>query len=126
MITLGINWGDSSTVTLMEDNKILSAYGEERFSRVKNDMSYPKNAIEKCLNDLGNKKIDNIALGAKSYSYESMLTHIYKLSVKDMVWLQNNYYYDLFYKKKNKSFLDVTKKFWKKKPVSTKLLEKNR
>ena len=114
MITLGINWGDSSTVTLMEDNKILSAYGEERFSRVKNDMSYPKKAIEKCLSDLGNKKIDNIALGAKSYSYESMLTHIYKLSVKDMVWLQNNYYYDLFYKKKNKSFLDVTKKFWKK------------
>ena len=36
------------------------------------------------------------------------------MSVKDMIWLQNNYYYDLFYKKKKKIFLDVTKKFWKK------------
>ena len=39
MITLGINWGDSSTATIMENNKIVAAYGEERFSRIKNDMA---------------------------------------------------------------------------------------
>ena len=66
-------------------------------------MSYPKEAIKKCLSEIGDKRIDNVALGAKIYSYESLLTHIYKMSVKDMIWLQNNYYYDLFYKKK-KSF----------------------
>ena len=114
MITLGINWGDSSTVSLMRNNEIISAYGEERFSRVKNDMSYPFRAIKQCLKDLDGKKIDNVALGAKGYSYESILTNIYKLSVKDMVWLQNNYYYDLFYNKKKKSFLNATKKFWNK------------
>ena len=113
MITLGINWGDSSTATIMENNKIVAAYGEERFSRIKNDMSYPKQAIKKCLSEIGDKKIDNVALGAKSYSYESILTHIYKLSVKDMIWIQNNYYHDLFYKKKKKSFLNALKKFWK-------------
>ena len=114
MITLGINWGDSSTVSLMKNNKIISAYGEERFTRIKNDMSYPYQAIRQCLKDLGNDKIDYVALGAKGYSYESILTHIYKLSVKDMIWLQNNYYHDLFYKNKNKSFLNLTKKFWNK------------
>lgn len=112
MITLGINWSESSTVSLMKDNEIISAYGEERFSRVKNDMSYPLQAIKQCLKDLDGKKIDNVALGAKRYSYESVLAQIYKLSVKDMVWLQNNYYYDLFYKKKNNSFLKAIKKFW--------------
>ena len=65
MITLGINWGDSSTATIMENNKIVAAYGEERFSRIKNDMSYPKQAIKKCLSEIGDKKIDNVALGAK-------------------------------------------------------------
>ena len=114
MITLGINWGDSSTVSLIKNNKIISAYGEERFSRIKNDMSYPYRAIKQCIKDLGKEKIDNVALGAKGYSYESILTNIYKLSVKDMIWLQNNYYHDLFYKNKNKSFLTTTKKFWKK------------
>ena len=54
MITLGINWGDSSTVSLMKNNKIISAYGEERFTRIKNDMSYPYQAIRQCLKDLGN------------------------------------------------------------------------
>ena len=104
MITLGINWSDSSTATIIENHKIIAAYGEERFSRIKNDMSYPKEAIKKCLSEIGDKKIDNVALGAKIYSYESLLTHIYKMSVKDMIWLQNNYYYDLFYKKKKKFF----------------------
>ena len=83
MITLGINWGDSSTVTLMKNNQIISAYGEERFSRVKNDMSYPLESIKQCLKDLGGKQIDYVALGAKGYSYESILNHIYKFSVKD-------------------------------------------
>jgi len=114
MITLGINWGDSSTVTLMKNNKIISAYAEERFSRIKNDMSYPFRAIKQCIKDLGHEKIDNVALGAKGYSYESTLTHFYKLPIKDMIWLQNNYYYDLFYNNKNKSFLKLTKKYWNK------------
>ena len=114
MITLGINWGDSSTVTVMQNNKIISAYAEERFSRIKNDMSYPKKAIEQCLRDLRGVKIDKIALGAKTYSYEGFLTQIYKLSVKNMIWLQNNYYYDLFYNNKNNIFLNTTKKFWKR------------
>ncbi len=114
MITLGINWGDSSTVSLMKNNEIISAYGEERFSRIKNDMSYPYRAIKQCLKDLNGKKVDYVALGAKGYSYESILANIYKLSVKDMIWLQNNYYHDLFYKNKKKSFLKTTKKFWNK------------
>ncbi len=114
MIVLGINWGDSSTVTLMKNNKIISAYGEERFTRIKNDMSYPYNSIKQCLSDLGKEKIDYVALGARFYSYESLLTHMYKLSVKDMIWLQNNYYYDIFYKNKQKSLLNITKKFWRK------------
>lgn len=114
MIILGINWGDTATVSLMKNNKIISAYGEERFTRIKNDMSYPYHSIKQCLKDLGEEKIDYVALGAKTYSYESLLTHIYKFSVKEMVWLQNNYYYDLFYNSKKKSLLNLTKKFWKK------------
>ena len=35
MITLGINWGDSSTATIMENHKIVMPYGEKVFKELK-------------------------------------------------------------------------------------------
>ena len=46
IIILGINWEQNSSAALMIDGKIVSAISEERFSRKKNDESYPKNAID--------------------------------------------------------------------------------
>ena len=47
-------------------------------------MSYPYRAIKQCLKDLNGKKVDYVALGAKGYSYESILANIYKLSVNEL------------------------------------------
>ena len=46
IIILGINWEQNSSASLMIDGKIVSGISEERFTRKKNDESYPKNAIE--------------------------------------------------------------------------------
>ena len=40
MNIMGINWGDSSTVALLSNNKIKAAIAEERFTRKKNDMTF--------------------------------------------------------------------------------------
>ena len=46
MLVLGIMWELNSTVALVKDGNLLSCVSEERFSRIKNDERYPKNAIE--------------------------------------------------------------------------------
>ena len=45
-IIVGINWEQNSTACLMIDGRIVGAISEERFTRVKNDETYPKKAIE--------------------------------------------------------------------------------
>ena len=55
-IILGINWEQNSTAALMIDGKIVSCVSEERFSRVKNDERYPKNAINWVMNANGINK----------------------------------------------------------------------
>ena len=44
-ICLGINWEQNSTAALMIDDKIVGCVSEERFTNIKNDERYPKNAI---------------------------------------------------------------------------------
>ena len=50
MYILGISglYHDSAAA-LIKDGKVISAVQEERFSRIKNDRSFPKRAIEYCL-----------------------------------------------------------------------------
>ncbi|HRN70006.1 MAG TPA: carbamoyltransferase N-terminal domain-containing protein [Candidatus Woesebacteria bacterium] len=60
MYILGISayYHDSSAV-LLKDGKILSAFEEERFTRVKHDNSFPFLAIEQCL-EINNLQISDI------------------------------------------------------------------
>ena len=41
MNILGIQWGDTASVCLVKDGKIIAASSEERYSRKKNDMQFP-------------------------------------------------------------------------------------
>ena len=54
-----------STVSLIVDNKVVSAVNEERFTRKKNDETFPKNSIDYCLK---NSKIKPNELDAVAYS----------------------------------------------------------
>lgn len=49
MIILGIHDGHTATACIMKDGKIIAAISEERLVRKKNEMGYPKNAIDACL-----------------------------------------------------------------------------
>ena len=45
---LGIQWGDTATVSAIKDREVVSAIAEERFTRKKNDMSFPIQSINFC------------------------------------------------------------------------------
>ena len=59
MIIMGISaFYHDSSACLVRNGKITSAAQEERFTRKKHDFSFPKNAIEFCLQDGGLKSSD--------------------------------------------------------------------
>lgn len=61
---LGIQTGHDAAASLVMDGKIVADVAEERFTRVKNDASFPLNAIAYCLDYVGitSEDLDAIAL----------------------------------------------------------------
>ncbi len=55
-----------STVSLIVDNKIVSAVNEERFTRKKNDEVFPRQAIDYCLSNsnITGKDLDAVAIAS--------------------------------------------------------------
>lgn len=66
---LGIRYGHDSSVALIVDGKIIANVAEERFTRFKNDGSFPINAIEYCFQTAGidPEELDAIVLPSKGY-----------------------------------------------------------
>ncbi|MCU7845667.1 MAG: carbamoyltransferase [Candidatus Thiodiazotropha sp. (ex Monitilora ramsayi)] len=65
MIILGINYFfHDSSACLIKDGELLVALEEERFTRKKHSIQFPKNAIEQCLKyaKIDSKEIDHIAV----------------------------------------------------------------
>lgn len=59
MKILGISaFFHDSSATLIVDGKIIAAVQEERFSRIKNDASFPEKSIAFCFNEAGMEAID--------------------------------------------------------------------
>jgi carbamoyltransferase len=81
MNIIGIQWGDSSTSCLLSDDKIKAASAEERFTRLKNDMSFPKHSLKECFSEISNNgKLDYVALASNEFDYLTTLTQFYSLS----------------------------------------------
>ena len=73
MLILGINETHCATAALLEDGRIIGCASEERFSRLKNDAGYPRQAVDALLAAAGVSpaQIDRVALaGARAASRE--------------------------------------------------------
>jgi carbamoyltransferase len=72
MKILGIHYGHDSSACLIIDNEIVCAISEERLTRVKNDSSFPFNAIKFCLSyaSIESEQIDVISLPSLSHTLE--------------------------------------------------------
>ena len=55
MYILGLSTGviHDSSACLIKDGKLIAAAEEERFTRIKHDVGYPKNSIDYCLKQAG-------------------------------------------------------------------------
>jgi len=66
MNILGIRFGHDSAAALIVDGKIIADVAEERFTRIKNDTSFPINAISFCLKQakLSSEDLDCLAVSS--------------------------------------------------------------
>lgn len=72
-LILGINaFHADASVALVEDGKILGAYEEERFTRIKHSAGFPKEAIRWCLAERGIhlSEVDHIAINTKPNAHQ--------------------------------------------------------
>jgi carbamoyltransferase len=72
MKILGVRFGHDSSAALIIDGKIVADVAEERFSRIKNDTSFPVKAIEYCLKAGGikSKDLDVLTIPTKTFQKE--------------------------------------------------------
>ena len=72
MKILGVRYGHDSAAALIIDGKIVADVAEERFTRVKNDTSFPLNAIRFCLEfaDITSEDLDFLATSSISLQPE--------------------------------------------------------
>ena len=95
MKTLGIYWGMCSTAALFKDNALVSAVSEERFSRKKNDESFPRRSIEWCLkhHNIKSSDLDGVFVASIYQPAEDILLQKYSnWSIQDYVREQKDYW----------------------------------
>jgi carbamoyltransferase len=104
MKVLGLNLGYMATASMLIDGAIVSCISQERFSRKKNDESYPKEAIEFCLAHAGVKSgddVDVVAIGSLQHDLWHRLAHYYSgFDIDDRMEEQHTYWKPLLYEGK--------------------------
>jgi carbamoyltransferase len=115
MIILGISaYYHDSAAAIVEDGKVLYAAQEERFTRIKNDASFPENAIIFCLQESGYdiKDIDLISFYDKPFlKFERILETYYAFAPRGIksftmampLWLKEKLFIKQFIRKKIKA-----------------------
>ena len=109
MNILGIHYGHTSGAALIKDNNIVAAVSEERFTKKKNDMQFPINAIKFCLKHIDNNKPDLVCLANKQFYYDDYYFLIHNQTRNQDIIMQQKYYYPLFYKGTKKKLSDICK-----------------
>ena len=112
MKILSIHWATNSTAALMINGEIISCASEERFSRLKNDEAFPARAIEAVLR-IGNIRsldLDLVVVAGERFDPTGILCHKWsKMSVKDRLKEQHEYWYPKLFENKDIFFLDLFK-----------------
>lgn len=96
---LAVHCGHNASCALMRDGEIIIAVQEERFSREKNHIGYPKKSIDYCIGEEGIKGADIAHIAYTTTNFPSIFIkskHFTRFSLRDYM----GYYGERFYKKK--------------------------
>ena len=110
MNVLGINEGHMCSAALIQNGKLAAAVSEERFTRNKNQMGYPKKSIDYCLEEgaINKDEIDFIACARLDLPAYFEVTKRYpKFSIDDYVKENNEYWKPKLIEKKDIDYFSI-------------------
>lgn len=109
MKVLSIYWGICASSSIFIDGKVVAATHEERYTRIKNDDSFPENAINYCLSEAGisASELDLAVIASNIQEFNYQVTRHAKWSVEDYLKEQINYWKPMLYDKKKLDYLEV-------------------
>lgn len=110
MKILGLSLGQLATAAIMVDGKIVACASEERFTRHKNDMEFPKESVEYCLKEAGirGSELDIVANGALQWPAEYQVTKKFShFSIADCIKEQHVFWHPKLYGKKDVKWTEV-------------------
>jgi len=111
MKILSIYWGICSSASILVDNVVVAATHEERYTRIKNDDSFPQNAINYCLKEAGIKAhdLDYAAIASIQQDFHHQLTSPASWSIADYLKEQRGYWNPVIYKGETVNYIDILK-----------------
>src|SRR3989344_5594890 len=107
---LGIHEGHNCSACLMVDGTVVAAANEERFTRIKNEVGYPKHTIDYCLSFAGITagNLDKVAVSTINQNLVwSKVRREAVFKIDDYVFEQHHYFKPLIIEKK-----DPTETLW--------------
>ena len=110
MNILGINEGHMASAALVKDGKLVAAVCEDRFTRNKNEMGYPKNSIDYCLDEAKIKKneIDYVATATIDLPAFNEATKRYsKFTIDDYVKENEEYWKPILLEGKDVDYFKI-------------------
>ena len=110
---LAISYGHEANATLMVDGEIIASAAEERFTKQKCQMNYPKNSINFCLKfgNISANDLDVFAIVSKNDLMEqNLVNRIDSFSLNDFLSEQHDYWKPKIYENKKIDYLEVFKK----------------
>ena len=100
---LAISHGHESNASLMIDGELIASAVEERFTKQKCQMGYPKNAINFCLkySNINPNDLDSITIVSKNdMMQQTLVGRIDTFSIKDFLSEQYDYWKPIYQNKK--------------------------
>lgn len=110
MNILGINEGHLCSAALVKDGILVAAVCEERITRNKNEMGYPKNSIDFCLEEgkIKKKDVDFIAVATNDLPAFNEVTRRYpKFTIDDYVKENKEYWKPLLLENKDIDYFSI-------------------
>lgn len=99
MKIVGFHWDHHSSVALLEDTTITACVAEERFTRIKNESRFPRQAADFCERMAGGRgKIDAVAIATLDKLYDYYLLNVMQsFSIADFIQEQHLFWKPWFY-----------------------------
>lgn len=100
MRLLGLSLDDTSAAALMDGDRFAACASEERFSRLKRDEGFPRQAIDYCLKAAGARagELDAVVVASTRWDFWRWLCRYWsRFSIDDLVREQDEYWRPLLY-----------------------------